>query len=484
MEKTLQSTWLIIFVLTLVLTGINVSLNKASIKFRFDKNDILNSIGFGMTFLGLGILFNLRLLNPFLAIGALIFGVILSVFIRSLNTKNEVLSGLGTFAIFLIVYKFISSHDVLLLGLFTAPAVASITASLIIKNDEFANNKLTSVAVLLPIYGSLAWLKVLDFGVEEVFTKIILVFSVVILALLSSFALSLDIKVDSTVKKTGVFIITALLTYLILNNFLTLPIKLTLFVIGGFLFANALNLLNIDSDQENKGTFFNSIAGFVLILLVGFIATRLFGTWGLLLISLCCIGALSIRSNNIIDFPVIAALFFSVKALIQAFIQTNTLNVTGLNLNHPYVYAGLLIGFALPVLILALTSQYSKKFRYFNIIVFLISALIIPLLSAYLFHAEATGALIIALSVSAFVITIVVSVIADKFNIVNAKNYSNIMLPLTGLAGIVLLNSQKIVDIGNLASRFQRIEVIIGITFIFALVLTILVKFINKSKLA
>lgn len=337
---------------------------------------------------------------------------------------------------------------------------------------------------MLPLYSSLYWFKVQDFGVDEVFTKIILILTVSILALLSSFALDTDIKVNNLAKKAGVFVITSLLTYLVLNNFLTLPIKLVCFVISGFLFAAVLCLLNIRSEQDNKNTFFNAIAGFILILLVGFIATRLFGTWGLLLISLCCIGALPVESKNIVNFPVIAALFFSVKAIVQVFIQSNTLNVTGLNLNHPYVYAGLLIGFVMPVLILSFKYLYCKELKGFDPFMLIIAALIIPVLSIYLFHAEATGALIIALSVSALVFAVAGPIIAEKLNFNTIKKYSNAMLPLTGLAGIMLLNSQKLVDIGNLASRVQRIEVVAVITIILAVYIIIFLKIANKEKCA
>ena len=74
--------------------------------------------------------------------------------------------------------------------------------------------------------------------------------------------------------------------------------------------------------------------------------------------------------------------------------------------------------------------------------------------------------------------------IAEKLNFNTIKKYSNAMLPLTGLVGIMLLNSQKLVDIGNLASRIQRIEVVAGITIILAVYIIIFVKIANKEKCA
>jgi len=187
MEKTLQSGWLIIFITTLVLIGIYAFLNKETIKFNFKKSDILTSSGTGVFFWGVSYLLNLSL-DPIKAVFALIFGIVLSVFIQSLEAKKELLAGLGSFAVFLLVYKFISRDNALLTGLFVAPALAS-TALSLLKNNEFINNKLTSIAVLLPLYASLAWIKIPDFGTDEVFAKIILIFSISLLALLSSFTL-------------------------------------------------------------------------------------------------------------------------------------------------------------------------------------------------------------------------------------------------------------------------------------------------------
>ena len=474
MEKTLQSGWLFAFIATLILIGINVFLNKNLIKFCFNKFDFLTSSGIGVLFCaGLYALnFGTDLIKSLLA---LVLGLILSLFIQGLETKKEVLAGLGTFALFLIVYKFIGQANLILIGLFIVPVLVSSTLS-IIKSNELLNNKLTPIAVLLPLYASLAWFKALGLGIDEIFTRTLLIFTVGVLALITTFTLDFDIKVNPMIKRAGIFIIVALLTYLIVHNFLTLPLNYVYLIIGGFLFANTLNLLNVNSDQNVKDVFFNSIAGFVLTLLVGFIATRLFGTWGLLLVSLCCIGTLSAESKNIVNFPTIAAMFFSIKAIVQVFIQSNTLNVTGLNLNHPYVYAGLLIGFALPILILYSVVIYNKELKSFNPLVLVISALIVPLISAYLIHTEATGALIIALSVSAMILVIAGPIFADKFNFDTAKNYSNAMLPLTGLVGIMLINFQRLIDIGNLASRLQRVEVIVSIVIILTIVFIALFK--------
>lgn len=141
MEKTLQSGWLIIFVITLLLIGVYAFLNKDSVKFRFNKNDILTSSGIGLFFWGVSYLFNLSI-DPIKAVFVLIAGTILLVFIQSLEAKKEVLAGFGTFAVFLLVYKFISPDDILLMGLFTVPVFASTVLSLL-KSDEFVNNKLT-----------------------------------------------------------------------------------------------------------------------------------------------------------------------------------------------------------------------------------------------------------------------------------------------------------------------------------------------------
>lgn|GEM_PF-5653379 len=127
-------------------------------------------------------------------------------------------------------------------------------------------------------------------------------------------------------------------------------------------------------------------------------------------------------------------------------------------------------------MILAIAAIYGKLFKGFNPFVLIISALVMPLLAAYLIHAEATGSLIIALSVSALILAIA----GPIFDIV--KNYSVAMLPLASLAGIVLINSQKLVAIGNLASRIQRIEVIISIAIILVLIILFGTKTTTKPN--
>ena len=184
------------------------------------------------------------------------------------------------------------------------------------------------------------------------------------------------------------------------------------------------------------------------------IAMRFYGTFGLL--ALAATGLVAPLSTAAL-FP---ALYFASRALLQVYLQHFNLNVTGINLTHPYSgaaqYAGFLLGIAM---LLLLKERVERKV----LLALALSACIItPILSNFVLHAEPTCSLFVATVCSCFLLAVVGPALQNTPSR-GAENIS-IAPALMISSGIV---TSGLLEIGNAATITVKTTVLsYGVVFV------------------
>lgn len=468
MQELFNNGWMIMLILTVVLSLTHIVLNKDIIKFSFPFKSLPLTL-VAVIFFWIPIyLFNadanlLVLTIPYL------LGVLFVMIFQCLSPRSETFMAFLAFLFFLLIYKIAPENMLFILTVFSVGSFSGIVLRLL-RAEKFSGNLLSAMCVMLPIYVGYEWLNNLQLTSIDLSKRTFLIFVVAMLALTYNFAINFIKEDEKGLKRFGALVLAALVINLVFTNFLALSVNYIYFVVAGFVFAQILDIIDKKQHKDNKTLVFESFTGLGLILLVGFIATRIFGVWGLVLLSLCCLTTVSSCSEKLLNWPVIASLFFGTKALVHIFIEQTTLNVTGLNLNHPYVYVGLIIGLTIPFILMAVTVSYRAKFVGFNLLTLFVFALIVPITASYLIHAEASGAMILSLSVSALIASVFGKFIGEFLDNQATKIISNAMLPLASLMGIMVIATNTLIEMGNIASRETR-----AVTFVTATVITFIV---------
>jgi hypothetical protein len=161
----------------------------------------------------------------------------------------------------------------------------------------------------------------------------------------------------------------------------------------------------------------NGIGLLVTIGILFLVATRLWGTLGLVLLAPT---ALVAPWPGPSQYP---GLFFTLRTLLQVFILSFNSNVTGINIMHAYTGAALYAGFIImAILTLLLRDVLDRRIL---TAVFLTAGVMVPLGASYLLHAEPTSSLLVSSTVAA----VLLSAIAPTMQQPNAaKGYENIVL--------------------------------------------------------
>ncbi|MEW5821173.1 MAG: hypothetical protein AB1782_13350 [Cyanobacteriota bacterium] len=454
MQDIIYTGWSIILITTIVLGIAHIGINKNTIKFHFPTVSLPLTLLCGVFFWCPLFFFNqemdiLSITIPF------VIGILLSLVAQCMQPKSELFVSTVCFLVVLLIYKMLPDNMFFILAMYILGFFVGAVLRLL-RAERYSGNLLTTVALLLPIYAGFVWNKSIDIPASEFDKRIFLMLVITVLAFIYAFSLNFLQDDKKGLKRLGTLVVATLVIYLVFANILNLSVDYIYLVVAAFGFAQLLEGISSKASTTINSKAFDVIAGLSLILIVGFIVTRIFGIWGLIIISLCCQATTSYKSEKLINWPVIASLFFASKALVHVFIQQTTLNVTGLNLNHPYVYVGLMIGLFIPFLILGFTSVYYKKFTGVNVMLLILMALFTPLLSSYIIHCEASGAMVLGLSVSALILTIAGKILGEEFENKEIKIVSNAMLPLTGLIALMLISTQDLIIIGNIATRETR----------------------------
>lgn len=474
MQEIINTGWPLILIITLVIGIANFGIHKDQAKFAFPHQSLPLILISAIIFFVPLYLFNPEV-NFHHLVGAYVVGVLACMLIQCFLPKVELTMGILCFLVVLLAYKLIPDNLMFSLGIFSIGVFSGLVLRLL-RAEKFLGNLLVSAAVILPLYSGIVWLNVLKLDTPTLDKRMFLLFVTAVIAFAYSFAMNFFKNDKYAFKRQGALIAAALVIYLIFNNFLEVSANFIYLVVGGFVLAQIFDSFEIKEYFNAKMMTLNAVTALGIVLLVGFILTRLFGVWGLILVSVCMLATASHHSEKLLNWPVIASIFFSVKALVHIFINQTTLNVTGLNLNHPYVYVGMIIGFIAPFVILAATVAYKDRFVSFNLLTLILFALVLPVMACYILHAEAAGALILSMSVSSIVVAIGAKILGREFKNKPARLVANGILPLTALSGLVILYSQELINLGNLATREARASTFVAIALISVILILSLFK--------
>lgn len=475
MESLLQSGSTYILALTLILIVLSLVVNIKSFKFEADKFTLLGSGLVGILFSGVCYLFNQSLeIIPFVLISFI--ALLLGLLAQSIREKMPIFLALLSFTAFLGIIKFRWDESIIQYSLFASVLLATCIIPLL-KNKKILSNLFYVFTPSLVLIAALAWLKGMNFEPDLMASRLLFLLSTILLGLAFSFSQTiLYVQTNKVLKNIGSLVVLALLTYLVLNNFLSLPLKFTLLAVGGFVFAQILHFLPFLTNPNEDNIALESLSGIAFVLLIGFIATRLFGTLGLIVLSITSLAVFPLFEGKKIHWPLLASLFFALKVLTNAFMQNYSLNATGLNLTHTYVYVGLMIGITLPFLIIALPVLKRKTIAGLNYLTVIMAGLVFPALIAYLIHAPAAGSMIIGVSASALILSVSGTTLAHSLKNDAISAYSLAILPISTLMGVTLLNSGTIIEVGTTATRLQRAEILVLVAILSIILYVILQK--------
>jgi hypothetical protein len=181
------------------------------------------------------------------------------------------------------------------------------------------------------------------------------------------------------------------------------------------------------------------------------VATRIYGTYGLLFLS--ATGLLCTEKRNVMN---LAIFFWLSRVLLQNYNDLFDMNVSGVNLLHQYVSASVFAGVALPLVL----SEFlkSSEIKIMKVIwIFLGLCLFIPLASSYFLHIEAQSSFLISFVIASLVVSV--------FQQNNA--WGGILQHLPVLSCIMCAVSflgSRLIEMGDLANREEQ-----GLALLFTL---------------
>ena len=219
-------------------------------------------------------------------------------------------------------------------------------------------------------------------------------------------------------------------------------VRLAALVGAGYGMAYALDALAVKKDCATS-----AIKQVLIIGIFTLLATRLFGNLGMAALGAGCM------VGNFSQIPACAAIFFGARILEQVFAYANVSNVTGINLNHPYVSAALYLGLFSALGLMALLKDVSD--RRIAAAAFAALAAVGTCAVSYFLHSEASGGYLISLIVSA----VLVSIVGQAFFPDEEEKVVNIAL-VPALATSCAMVSAGLLPLGLTATMEDRMTVI------------------------
>ena len=212
-----------------------------------------------------------------------------------------------------------------------------------------------------------------------------------------------------------------------------------------------------DSDSPYAMSSHNAVKMLILIGILTLVASRLYGTFGLLALAPVAMVA------PISSAALIPGLFWASRALLQVFVQNHNMNVTGINLTHQYTGAAMYAGFLLAVVL----ASFFREFKDKRVLLTLMTGtgIVVPVMSNFLLHAEPTCSLFI----SATVASVLMAVMAPSLLKDNIKGVENLVLVPGLMIGAGLVSS-GLLEAGLQATVDVKTTVLsYGIIFVLAL---------------
>lgn len=169
---------------------------------------------------------------------------------------------------------------------------------------------------------------------------------------------------------------------------------------AGFMMTYLLDSL----DKKNSLNAPSSLKSFKALLFIGIftlLVSRLFGTAGLIVLASTTIISVGYKHK----YAAIAGFFWLAKAMLEAFVFTYNSNMTGINLMHVYVSAGLYAGFLMAVTVAYLVKNTATS-GWVKALLISSAGLMAPMACNYFLHAEAASSFMLASVVASLMVSI------------------------------------------------------------------------------
>lgn len=190
----------------------------------------------------------------------------------------------------------------------------------------------------------------------------------------------------------GLFVLLVLLKGLAAVNYTNLA------WLCGFGYLLTYLFKDVDAESRYGLPSHQAVKMLILVGILTVIATRFFGTFGLLALAPVAMVA------PVTSAALMPGIFWASRALLQVFVQNYNTNVTGINLTHQYTGAAMYAGFLLAVVLTIFFREF--KDRRVLLTIMTGTAIVVPVMSNFVLHAEPTCSLLVSTNVAAILMAV------------------------------------------------------------------------------
>lgn len=270
------------------------------------------------------------------------------------------------------------------------------------------------------------------------------------------------IKEDKLYVKRLVLATTGGLILLILVTKMMVALDLSkMAAVGGVGFM--LTYLLDSLDKKNSLNPPSPLKSFKALLFIGIftlLVSRLFGIAGLVVLASTTLISVGYKHK----YAAIAGFFWLAKAALEAFVFHYNSNMTGINLMHVYVSAGLYAGFLMAVTVAYLVKNNLTS-GWVKALLIATSGLMAPMACTYFLHAEAASSFMLA--------SIVASLIVAMFAVPNShwESEGNELIMMFPLALITCGQTVgDLIEKGNACNSNERLTTLAAMAAISAVI--------------
>ncbi len=253
---------------------------------------------------------------------------------------------------------------------------------------------------------------------------------------------------DKILVKRLVLVLSGGLAYLVLvTKAVNAPeyVRMAALVGAGYGMAYALDALAVKKDCATS-----AIKQILTIGIFTLLASRLYGNLGI-----CALGA-GCMVGHFTQIPAAAAIFFGARIFEQAFAFDHVSNVTGVNMNHPYVSAAVYLGMFTAIALMALLKDVGDR-RVMAATMAVVAAAS-SCAVGYFLHSEAAGGYLISLIIS----SVMVAIVGQSFFPEEEEKPVSIVL-VAALAVTCAVMSSDMLAFGVASTIEERLYVLGGI---------------------
>lgn len=244
-------------------------------------------------------------------------------------------------------------------------------------------------------------------------------------------------------------------TLIIVNKLMLAPELATIASLAGAAFFLIYIFEAMEKNEDGAETIARTAKRLIFIGIFTLLATRLFGMLGLLVLA----AAIPVATKP--GVAQVAAVFFTSRVLIQAFVYQFNPNVTGVNITHSYTSAAMYAAFFLVIMASLLLRNATE--RWLVTAAFIAVSILLPIGSNYFLHAEPTSSLL----VSTLVTSIMFAIFAPALYSQEVPEHENIILLPAIMASTAALTN-GLIPMGNEATSDAKLHVLIGVAVFLA----------------